>query len=186
MPDATARNTSDIPAEKKLDELYDLVEGIEIAMLTTRSAGGQLVSRAMATQHREPGADFWFVTNVESDKLDDLAANAQVNLAYYNMKTREWVSVSGEAAVSQDREMIRTLYRPDWKAWFGDEGGARDGGPEDPRLALILVTAQSAVYSKSNKPRVLALFAVAKAIATGDTPQVADLRSLSEDELHPG
>lgn len=31
-----------------------------------------------------------------------------------------------------------------WKAWFGDEGGARDCGPDDPRLALILVDATDA------------------------------------------
>jgi len=35
---------------KKLDELYALIDGIEIAMFTTRRPDGQLVSRPMATQ----------------------------------------------------------------------------------------------------------------------------------------
>jgi general stress protein 26 len=67
-------------------------------------------------------------------KLDD------VNLAYYNVKSREWVSVAGTAQVTQDRNLIRELYKPDWKAWFGDEGGDRDGGPGDPRLERELRT----------------------------------------------
>jgi general stress protein 26 len=33
-----------------VDELYDLIEDIEIAMMTTRRPDGRLVSRPMATQ----------------------------------------------------------------------------------------------------------------------------------------
>src|SRR5690606_36852432 len=37
---------------KRVKELYDLIEGIEIAMFTTRRPYGRLVSRPMATQER--------------------------------------------------------------------------------------------------------------------------------------
>src|SRR4051812_23092529 len=154
---------------KKLDELYDLIEGIEIAMFTTRRADGQLVSRPMATQERVTGTDLWFVTDVSSGKLDDLAFDPHVNLGYYNNKSREWVSVAGTAEITQDRNLIKELYKPDWKAWFGDEGGDRDGGPGDPRMALILVEAQSVEYLVVDKPRPIVLFEVAKGIVTGST-----------------
>ena len=168
---------------KKLDELYALIDGIEIAMFTTRRADGQLVSRPMATQERVTGTDLWFVTDVLSSKLDDLAFDPHVNLAYYNNKSREWVSVAGTAQVTQDRNLIKELYRPDWKAWFGDEGGTRDGGPGDPRLALILVEAQSVEYLVVNKPRPVVLFEVVKAIVTGNTPDLGDQRHLGTREL---
>jgi len=168
---------------KKLDELYDLIGGIEIAMFTTRRANGDLVSRPMATQERVTGTDLWFVTDVSSHKLDELKADPHVNLSYYNMKSREWVSVAGMAQVTQDRNLIKELYKPDWKAWFGDEGGARDGGPDDPRLALILVEAQTVEYMVVNKPRPVVLFEVAKALVTGTPPNVGEERSLSEREL---
>jgi general stress protein 26 len=102
----------------KKTELYDLVEGIEIAMFTTRRPDGRLVSRPMATQARAAGADLWFVTDASAYKLDELEQEPQVNLAYYNQKSREYVSVSGTARVSNDRAKIAELYRPDWKAWF--------------------------------------------------------------------
>ena len=174
---------TEVPVKKKVDDLYKLIEGIETAMFTTRRADGHLVSRPMATQKREPGADMWFVTDIESEKMDELESDPHVSLAYYNVKTWEWVSVSGTVTISQDRELIRELYKPDWKAWFGDEGGARDGGPNDPRFALLLVDAHSVVYGKRNKPKPLVLFELAKGILTGKEPDVSDVRHVSEKEM---
>ena len=168
---------------KKLDDLYKLIDGIEIAMFTTRRADGNLVSRPMATQERVTGTDLWFVTDVSSHKLDELENDPHVNLAYYNTKSREWVSVAGVAQITQDRNLIKELYKPDWKAWFGDEGGERDGSANDPRLALIAVEAQSVEYMVTTKPKPVVLFEVAKAIVTGTPPNVGEQRTLSEREL---
>jgi general stress protein 26 len=171
------------PLSKKLDELYGLIEGIEIAMFTTRRPDGRLVSRPMATQTQAEGTDLWFVTDIESNKLEELTFDPQVNLAYYRDRTREWVSVSGVATVSQDRRIIHELYQKDWKAWFGDEGGERDGGPDDPRLALVMVDVESVSYMKVNKPQPLVLFEVAKGMVTGTPPNVGAERQLSGEEI---
>jgi general stress protein 26 len=76
------------------EKLYDLVKDIEIAMMTTRRPDGRLVSRAMATQKRAPGADLWFVTSEETHKVEELEDEPFVNLAYYKDRTREWISIS--------------------------------------------------------------------------------------------
>ena len=172
-----------VSTTKKLDELYKLIDGMEIAMFTTRRADGQLVSRPMATQERVSGTDLWFVTDVSSHKLTELQQDPHVNLAYYNNKSREWVSVAGTAQITQDRNLIKELYKPDWKAWFGDEGGERNGGPDDPRLALVLVEAQSVEYLVTTKPKPVVLFEVAKGMLTGATPNVGEQRHLTEREL---
>ena len=171
---------------KKLDDLYDLIDGIEIAMFTTRRPDGHLVSRPMATQTQAQGSDLWFVTDIESHKLDELEFDPHVNLAYYRDRTREWVSVSGTATVSRDRRAVHELYRPDWKAWFGDEGGERNGGPDDPRLALILVDVDSVTYLKVDKPRPVVLFEVVKGMVTGSPPDVGEERRLSGAEVTSG
>ena len=170
--------------EKKLEQLYGLVEGIEIAMLTTRRMDGHLVSRPMATQAPAAGADLWFVTDGETDKLDELQHDPHVNVSYYKDRTREWVSVSGTARVVTDRARIHELYRPDWKAWFPDGGPGRDGGPDDPRLALIAVDAHSVVYMVSNTPRPVVLFEVVKGMITGSQPDVGETHILSGSEMH--
>src|SRR6185295_9793767 len=104
-------------------------------------------------------------------------------LAYYKDRTQEWVSVSGHAILSRDRDLIDSLYQPDWKTWLGDQGdGKRTGGPHDPRIALILVEADTVVYSKKDRQTPLVLFQRAKAKLTGEPAKVAELRELDRSE----
>ncbi len=170
-------------APKKIDELYDLIEGIETAMFTTRRPTGQLVSRPMATQDRIEATDLWFVTNIETHKLDDLTIDPHVNCSYYNNRTHEWVSVAGVAHVSKNRNKVRQLYKENWKVWFDDEGGERDGGPSDPRIALIMVEAELATYMKVNKSRPIILFDMLKAKVTGSTQRLGDIREITGAEM---
>jgi general stress protein 26 len=169
--------------EKKLDELYDLIDGIEVAMFTTRRADGHLVTRPMQVQERTAGTDLWFATDVETHKLDELAHDPHVNLGFYNNRSREWVSVSGIAIITQDRDLVRGLYKPDWKAWFPAVDDVRDGGPDDPRIALILVEAHSAIYMKTNRPRPMILFDVVKGIVTGNPPAGGEERIIGPREI---
>ena len=182
--DAKQKNLdNDVPLQKKLDDLYDLIDGIETAMFTTRRPDGHLVSRPLQTQQRAAGADLWFVTGLDAQVITDLYGDPHVNVAYFRDRTKEWVSVSGIASVTQNREIIRELYKPDWRAWFADEGGKRDGGPEDPRIALLLVEAHSVTYLKKDRPAPVVLFAIARAMVTGNPPKVGDQRELGEQEL---
>lgn len=187
MTDALQKQKdNEVPLEKKLDDLYKLIDGIETAMFTTRRPDGMLVSRAMQVQRRTAGTDLWFMSNWNAEKLDEIALDPNVNLSFYRDRTREWVSVSGTAIISRDRSLIRGLYQADWKSWLGDEGGNKDGGPDDPRIALILVNAESVTYSKQNRPTPMVLFSLAKARITGQPPKIADLRELSSEDLHQG
>jgi general stress protein 26 len=176
---------SEITLEKKLDDLYDLIDGVETAMLTTRRADGELVSRPMQTQRRTGGTDLWFMTNIESEKFEELAVDPHVNVSYFRERTGEWVSVSGRAILSRDRDLIDALYRPEWKAWLDTPADEkRDGGPHDPRIALILVEAESVTYSKNNRRTPLALFRTVKGMITSETPKPAPVRELGKSELH--
>ena len=173
---------------KRIEELYQLIDGIEVAMFTTRRPDGMLVSRPMQVQGHDPaiGADLWFVTDIETHKLDELQSDPHVNVSFYRDRTREWVSVSGRAHVIRDRAKIRELYKLDWRAWFESEGGERDGGPDDPRITLIAVEADTVIYMTNNTPAPVVLFEVARGIITGSRPDVGEMRSLTGEELHRG
>ena len=165
-----------------LDKLYDLIADLEIAMFTTRRPDGLLVSRPMATQAHAAGADLWFVTAKGSPKLAELRNDDHVNLAYYKDRTREWISVSGRARVVDDREKIHELYRPDWRAWFGDDGGQHHGTPDDPRIVLIAVDITLAMYLELNKPQPVVLFELVKGIITDDRPDLGTPELVSKKE----
>jgi general stress protein 26 len=163
-----------------LDKLYELIDDLEIAMMATRRPDGHLESRAMATQKRASGADLWFVTVDGSAKIRDLQSDPHINLSYYKDRTREWISVSGVATLSHDRDKIRELYEPDWKMWFNEEGDPRHGTPDDPRMVLIGVTIHGAVFLEVNKPQPVVLYEMAKGWFTGTAPDVGEIRRVGD------
>ena len=164
----------------ELAKLYEMIDALDTAMLTTRRRDGHLVSRAMANQKHAPGADLWFVTTGSSGKLDDLTNDPHINLAYYKDRTREWISVAGTAKISRDREIIRQLYAQDWRIWFPDEGDPRHGTAEDPRMVLIGVDVHSAVFLEVNKPQPVVLYEIAKGWFTGTMPDLGEMHEVKK------
>ena len=162
----------------ELQTFYELVEELEVAMMTTRRSDGHLESRAMATQKRAAGADLWFVAAEGTGKLTDIEADPHVNLAYYKDRTREWVSVSGLATLSRDRDKIRELYAPDWRIWFGEEGDSRHGTADDPRLVLIGVDIHAASFLDVSKPQPVVLYELAKGFLTRRTPELGETQRI--------
>jgi general stress protein 26 len=162
----------------ELKLLYDMVEDLETAMMTTRRPDGHLVSRAMANQKRAAGADLWFVTRNDTHKLEELEDDPHVNLAYYKDRTREWVSVSGIATLSQDKATIAQLFSEDWKMWFPNEGDPRHGTPDDPRLVLIGVEVHSAVFLEVDKPQPVVLYEMVKGWIKGEEPDIGKMHRI--------
>jgi general stress protein 26 len=159
----------------ELEKLYEQIDDLEIAMMTTRRPDAHLESRAMATQKRALGADIWFVGAEGSGKIRDIELDPHVNLAYYKDRTREWISVSGIATLSRDREKIQELYEPDWKIWFTDDGDPRHGTADDPRLVLIGVEVHAATLLAVDKPRPVVFYEMVKSLVTGDTPEIGEM-----------
>ena len=134
--------------------------------------------------NQEPnGLDLIFHSNTESGKTDDLDSSSAVNLGFLS-SFGEWASISGSATVETDRALVHKYYSPALKAWMGDLGdGKHDGGPDDPRIAVIRVKAKTAQYSVSRKNVVSAAFDVAKGAVTGEAPAINKLRQISEGEV---
>lgn len=174
---------TDVPRERKVEDLYRMIDEIGTCMFTTRRGDGLLVSRPMQVQIRTDDGELWFVTDEATAKLDELDTDPHVNLAFFDADSREWISVSGIAHPTRDRERIRALHEPSWRGWFPEEGGNRDGGPDDPRIVLIRVAPVTVTYLRNDTPRPIAMFRVASAAAKGDAPDLGSLRHVSEREL---
>ena len=70
-------------AEKTAALLGKLIEGIDIAMLTTVGRDGYLVSRPLSTQKSSyDGRRVWFFTEADSPKIAEVRRHPKVNLAY--------------------------------------------------------------------------------------------------------
>jgi len=180
----TAKNKEEPSLKEKVADLSAFVDRCKFCMMTTATDDGLLASRCMALAAKEGnGVDMIFHTNTESGKTDDLQSHREINLGFLN-NSGEWASISGTASIETDREKVHKYYSPALKAWIGDLGdGKHDGGPDDPRVALIKVKAKTIQYATSRATAVGSTIELVKGMVTGEAPSVNKLRHLSEEEL---
>jgi general stress protein 26 len=145
--------------------LWKLIKNIRFAMFTTRHGNGHLHSRPMTTQNKGLEADesLWFFMSKRGDPVDDLKADPVVNLVYADPSEDTYVSVSGTAAMIEDRAKKKQLWSKLAEAWF-------PGGPTDPDLALVQVQIVHASYWDVKESKLVQLYEMAKATVTGKPP----------------
>jgi general stress protein 26 len=143
-----------------IEKIRKLLEGIDFCMLTTID-GGHLRSRPMSTQQADFDGDVWFFTSDNTHKIDEIAKDNRVCAAYAKPDSDTYVSLSGRAEIVKDRAKMEELWSPSLKAWFPD-------GLEDPHLCLLKVSAEQAEYWNSPSGKLVQLFGLVKAIATGE------------------
>ncbi|GAB7360822.1 hypothetical protein MBLNU230_g0808t2 [Neophaeotheca triangularis] len=180
----TQKNAQDPSLQEKVEDLTTFIDKCKFCMMTTMTGDGKLASRCMALAAKEGnGVDLIFHTNTESGKTDDLDAHPEINIGFLD-PSGQWASISGKAQVETDREKVRAYYSPALKAWLGDLGdGKHDGGPEDPRIGVIKVSAKTAQYAVSRRTAIGGAVEFAKGVVTGETAQVNKLRHLEESEI---
>ncbi|GAB2515662.1 pyridoxamine 5'-phosphate oxidase family protein [Lysobacter humi (ex Lee et al. 2017)] len=125
--------------EAGLEKLRELIKGMHVAMLTTQAEDGRLLSRPLGTQGVERDGDLWFVTGFDSEKVREIEANPQVNVAYSSKDKNTYVSIAGLAGITRDRATIEAHWTPAMSIFFPD-------GKDDPNLCMLRVQAQSAEY----------------------------------------
>ena len=157
----------------ELQQLGTLIGRTRIGIITTTDLEGRLVSRPMAVKEREFDGDLWFFTEDPSHKTDEVRAHPEVNVALDSGKG--WVSLSGTAEVVKDAAKIDELWDTGAEAWFFE-------GRDDPKVALLKVTAHSAEIWAQTSPTPVVLLKYAKAAVTGGKPHVGEAKTVDLDD----
>lgn len=124
-------------------KVIDMLSKYETAMMVTHNKQGGLVSRPMTAQQTEFDGDVWFFVSSDADVIDEIEANAEVNIAY-SKNDEVFLSVSGTASMVDDDAKKKELWYPELKKWF-------DGaGPESSKVRLIKVKVSTATYWDSS------------------------------------
>ena len=146
-------------------QLWELIKDIRFAMFTTRGADGHLHSRPMTTQNKgiDEETSLWFFMSRAGEPVADLRADPVVGVVYADLGDDSYVSVSGNAAVVEDLAKKKQLWSKMAEAWF-------PGGAEDADLALVQVQIVHADYWDVKESKLVQLFKMAKAVATGKPP----------------
>ena len=127
-------------AHQDAEEVWKLVEKIGFCMLATHE-GQDIRSRPMAAYVDRKSHAIYFLTDVASHKDADIAANPHVNLAFADTSGQNYVSVSGTAEISNDREKIKELWGTPAKAWWDS--------PDDGSIRVLKIDPKDAHYWNS-------------------------------------
>jgi len=171
-PSVAKQFDTETPKPEQIADLYAIVDKLKTCLLVTQRPHVGPVARSMAVSKRA-GPDFLFIANTHSQKFKDLEHSKSALITFQDSSTQNWVSITGHVTqASNDDPRIKELYNKGLSAWFGDLGdGKHNGGPEDPRMALIEVKTTYIVYWKST----VTSLGFAKEVAVGAmTGQVAN------------
>jgi general stress protein 26 len=144
--------------QERQEKLRALIKDTRIAMLTSLAPDGRMVSKPMATQDADFDGAVYFIAERDSDKVRNIIAHPQVNVAYAGSSS--WVSLSGRAEVLEDPDRLAELWNTFTDAWL-------EGGPDNPNNVLVKVSADSAEYWDAPGAKVTQVANLLKAKVTG-------------------
>lgn len=129
---------------KTLAELAKDMAGIDIAILSTHTEGGQIANRPMSnngdvaydgTSYYFTSDSFRVVADIERDPIVSLSFSSEGGIFQRGL----YVAVEGKAELIRDRGAFEAHRTPDLDLWF-------EKGVDTPGLVLIKITASRITY----------------------------------------
>ena len=149
-------------------KIKELTKDIHIAMLTTMAEDGTLHARPMGTESTDFDGTLWFLTRIESGKVEEIREDSHVLVTYEQPKDGMYLSLQGRAGIVKDRAAIKAHWYKMADAWF-------EKGSDDPAAALIQVKVTGGEYWQSNSSGIVRLGKLALASVLGaDKVSVGD------------
>jgi general stress protein 26 len=130
---AAAVGEGALVGELAYEKANELLRGISVGMLITRSVDGDVHVRPMNLRNEAPPftGELWFFTTRGSRKVEEIQ-HAPVSLIFQDAATRTYVHLRGWASVEDDRAKLEELWDPVHRAWY-------PGGVDDADLLLLHV-----------------------------------------------
>lgn len=122
-----------------LKDIAQKMRKLDIATLVTVAEDGSLAARPMSNNGDVDfdGKSYYF-TYEESDKVKQIAANPQVQLAFEG-NDNLYVAVTGQAELIRDKAEFEKHWVNDLNQWF-------EQGTDTPGMVLVCVKATQAKY----------------------------------------
>src|SRR4051812_2985758 len=152
-----------------LEEFRELLDGFEIALLTTRDAQGRYHTRPMELQRHDEDGSLWFATSLDSRKIADLRSDPRCAVAF--LESHAYMSISGRAELVKDEALVRELWSPAWRGWFPE-------GPDEPDLVLLRIVPEHVEWVRPEGGRAKAFYTMVKNAVTRSHDEPAPRREL--------
>lgn len=160
QPENNLEDLRDQAAVAKIKEL--VAQAKSCFFCTAVATGGSHAARPMAVQEVDEAGHLWFLSASDSHKNLELDADPAVTLYFQGGPHSDFLTLSGRAVVSRDRQRIEELWQPVMKTWFTE-------GKDDPRITVIEVIPADGYYWDTKHGMAVAGIKMLIGAATGRT-----------------
>ena len=152
------------------DRVWEIIETVGIAMLTTSFPGGLRARPVEARPERDAGL-IWFVTDLRSGKEHEIEAEHDVGLVFIDAKAKAYLSITARAEVRQDHAKAAEIWKRTDNMWWS--------GPDDPNVRVLRVQPLTAELWDGPASAAVAAFEFAKASITGAKSNLGENRKVT-------
>lgn len=152
-------NLANHDAVKKLQEM---TKEVRVCMFCTYDANNRLQTAPMSANKVDNDGNFWFISDKNSKRNEDLAKNTTTDLLFSDPSRENYISVHGSSEIIFDKEIIKELWNPLIKTWF-------QGGTDDPNISVIKVTPDEAYYWDTKHGKMVSFLKIIAGAVTGKT-----------------
>lgn len=117
------------------DRIWQIADRVDPCLLVTRDGDGQR-ARPVYARVRRDERRIYILSDTSGAKLDQIAANPRVSLAFADIRANHYVVIDGTATADHDPVRAREVWR------FSDDSFW--DGPDDPNLRVITVVPTAA------------------------------------------
>jgi general stress protein 26 len=156
---------------EQIDRVWDIIEKVGVAMLTTHFPDGLRARPLEARPDRGAGV-IWFLTDMRSGKDEEITAAPDIGLVFIDAGDKAYLSITGRAEIRQDGAQAAAIWKSTDRVWW-------PGGPDDPTLRVLRVEPRTAELWDGPSSSIVAAFELAKARLTGTKPNLGENRKIS-------
>lgn len=156
-------NYEDLQGEEARRKIRELSEKADTCFFCTYgTTDGTFITRPMAIQEVDDDGSIWFLSANDSHKNQEISFNSKVDLLFQGSSYSDFLRITGNAVVLEDRSRIKELWNPALKVWFTE-------GEDDPRISVIRVDPIDGYYWDTKNPKAVTLLKRIAGAITGKT-----------------
>ncbi|EKE82888.1 pyridoxamine 5'-phosphate oxidase family protein [Idiomarina xiamenensis] len=147
-------------------KIWQLIKQAKVGMLTTLHDGA-LRARPMQLVQDDYDGRLWFFTQRSAEKVIETQQDSHVCVSFADRHHDHYVSLSGRARLSNDRQRIEKYWSAFVEAWFSQ-------GIDDPELALLEIDVEFGELWSADDNKALQLYEILKANIKKDDPDIGE------------
>ncbi|MET3731314.1 pyridoxamine 5'-phosphate oxidase family protein [Moheibacter stercoris] len=154
-------STENLMGQEAVEKLKDMVDKIDMGMMGTYQEGSEFIYAVpMSRQEVDEQGNIWYLLSSESETYQNLEKNKNVSILFSDTSNFNFLSLNGQAEISQDQARIEKYWNKMIEVWF-------EKGKEDPRIRVLKVVPSEAHYWDNKTNKLVTMFKVLSSAVTG-------------------